>query len=112
VFHKGLAFGFDGDRLVCVDIATGERLWQGKHYGGQLLLLAEMNALLVLSESGEVAFVDATRDGFHEAARFKALTGRTWNHPAGAQGGLFVRNANEAACFDLPGAYCPARAGT
>lgn len=103
VLHKGFVYGFDGDRLVCLDLKTGERKWQSKHYGGQVLLLADMNTLLVLTERGEVALVPAEPDSFREIARFKALAGKTWNHPVVARGCLLVRNANEAACFELPG---------
>ncbi len=102
VMHKGDAYGFDGDRLVCVDMKVGERRWEGQRYGGQLLLFPEMDTLLVLSEAGEVVLVRAIPEQFTEMARFKAINGKTWNHPTVAHGKLFVRNADEAACFELP----------
>ena len=103
VFHKGFCYGFDGDRLACIDLATGERKWDGKRYGGQLLLLVDMDILLVLSEAGDVALVQAVPERLNEVARFKAIHGKTWNHPTVANGRLFVRNADEAACFELAG---------
>jgi len=103
VLHKGYCYGYDGDRLACIDLGNGERRWDSKRYGGQLLLIADMDLLLVLSEKGEVALVQAVPDSFKEMARFKAIQGKTWNHPAVAHGKLFVRNAEEAACFELPG---------
>ena len=102
VLHKGYVYGFDGDRCACIDVKTGERQWEGKRYDGQVLLIADMDLFLVLSEAGEVALVDATPQKFNERARFKALEGKTWNHPVIAYGRLFVRNAKEAACFELP----------
>ena len=60
-----------------------------------------MDMLLVLSEIGEVAFVPAVPGGFRVIARFQAIGGKTWNHPIIAHGRLFVRNAEEAACFEL-----------
>ena len=99
---KGFYYGFDGERLACLDTATGERRWEGKRYGGQLLLLADMETLLVLSDTGDVALVPATPDRFSEIARFKAIHGKTWSNPVVAHGRLFVRNAEEAACFELP----------
>ncbi|MBI2477588.1 MAG: hypothetical protein HYV60_02740 [Planctomycetia bacterium] len=39
----------------------------------------------------------------HEAlARFPAIHGKTWNHPVLSRGKLYVRNAEELACFELP----------
>lgn len=102
VYYEGYCYGFDGSRLSCIDAKTGERQWKGGRYGGQLLFIADMGTLLVLSENGDVILVQATPEGYHELARFKALDGKTWNHPVVAHGKLFVRNAQEAACFELP----------
>jgi hypothetical protein len=102
--HKGFYYGFDGEKLACVDLKTGERRWEGKRYGGQLLFLADMETLLILGDKGDVALVPATPERFSEVARFKAISGKTWNHPTVAHGRLFVRNATEAACFELPAA--------
>lgn len=101
IFHNGHLYGFDGDRLTCIDMKTGKKKWQGKRYGGQLVLICDLSMLLVLSEKGEVILVRATPDHFEEVSRFKALTGKTWNHPVLAHGKLFVRNGEEAACFEL-----------
>ena len=102
MFHQGYAYGFDGDRFACMDLRTGERRWTGKRYDGQVVLIADMAVLLVLSEAGDVVLVPATPERFSEIAQFKALSGKTWNHPVVAHGKLFVRNAEEAACFELP----------
>ncbi len=104
VLHKGFYYGFDGEKLACVDIKTGERRWEGKRYGGQLVFLADMETLLILSDAGDVALVPATPERFSETARFKAISGKTWNHPTIAHGRLFIRNATEAACFELSAA--------
>lgn len=103
VYHKGFIYGFDGNRLCCLDASTGETKWAGTRYGGQVLLLPAMDMLLVISEKGKVALVKADPAGFTEVAQFGALEGRTWNHPAIAHGRLYVRNSEEMACFELPG---------
>jgi outer membrane protein assembly factor BamB len=102
VLHKGYCYGFDGDRIVCIDVKSAERRWRGNRCGGQLVLISDMDMLLILTEAGDVVLIPATPERFSETARFKALSGKTWNHPVVAHGKLFVRNSEEAACFELP----------
>jgi outer membrane protein assembly factor BamB len=102
VIHKGYAFGFDGNILASIDLSDGTRKWKGGRYGsGQLILLAEQDLLLVLSEEGELALVSATPDTFTEIARAPAIEGKTWNHPVLVGDLLLVRNGEEMAAFRL-----------
>ena len=100
VFCDGYIYGLDEDILTCLDAKTGERKWKDGRFGyGQLILAS--GHLVILSGTGELALVKATPEKFEELARFQAIHGKTWNHPAISDGKIFVRNAVEMACFDL-----------
>jgi len=102
VVHRGCAYGFDGRIMACIELEQGERKWKGGRYGqGQLLLLPDQNVLLVISEKGALALVEASPNGFVELAQFQAIEGKTWNHPALADDLLLVRNSREMAAFRL-----------
>jgi outer membrane protein assembly factor BamB len=102
VVHKDHAFGFDGSVITCIDLKDGKLKWEGGRYGhGQLVLLSDQDLLVILSEQGELALVKATPDQFTELARFKAIEGKTWNHPVLVGDTLLVRNSEEMAAFRL-----------
>lgn len=102
VVHDGSIYGFDGNIFCCVDAQTGKRRWKEGRFGhGQVLLLADPSLLLILSEEGEVILLKANPQEHEEIGRFKAIEGKTWNHPAIAQGRLYVRNGEEMACYQF-----------
>jgi hypothetical protein len=57
--------------------------------------------LLIAAEDGQVVLLRADPKQHTELASFKALDGKTWNHPVIVGDRLYVRNSQEAACFQL-----------
>jgi outer membrane protein assembly factor BamB len=103
VIYRGHAYGNDAGIWTCIDLKTGERKWKGGRYGkGQAVLLETSGLLLIAAENGQVALVQAEPDEYTEVASFKALEGKTWNHPVLIGDRLYVRNAQEAAAYKLP----------
>lgn len=102
VVNNDTIYGFDEGVFGCLDLATGKRRWKRGRYGhGQVLLLADQSLLLVMSETGAVVLLAADSKACRELGRFQAIEGKTWNHPVVAHGRLYVRNAEEMACFEL-----------
>ena len=101
VAREGFAYGLDDGILACIDLASGQRKWKEGRYGhGQVLLINDL--LLVQTENGPVALVEANPACFRELAQIPALSAKTWNVPAVGGGCLLVRNDLEAACYKLP----------
>ena len=100
VFHDGYVYGLDNGILACVDAETGDRMWKGGRYGHGQLLLASGH-LLITTERGQLVLVRATPESHQEVAALPAVSGRTWNNPAIAEGILLVRNDREAVAFDI-----------
>jgi len=101
VLHDGYVYALSGEILECVDPETGRRQWKKGRYGhGQILLVDDV--IVVLSEAGEVALVDANPNDLREFARMQAIEGQTWNNICLYGQYLLVRNSVEAACYLLP----------
>ena len=99
--HAGHIYGLSDGILECLRASDGKRMWKGGRYDqGQLLRVGDL--LVVQSEPGDVVLVEATPEAHRELARLTALSDQTWNSPAIAGDRLLVRNAVEAACYQLP----------
>jgi len=100
VLYEGYIYGLDEGILACVDAENGNRTWKGGRYGHGQTILADGH-LIVLTEKGDLVLLEATPKKHSELARFSAIRGKTWNHPAIGEGYLLVRNTTQMACFDL-----------
>lgn len=102
VIREGHAYGLDDGTLTCLDIETGKIKWKSGRYGyGQLLLVDDL--LLIVAEAGTVSLVPAVPEKRDVIASFAALSDEiiAWNQPVLVRGKLLLRNATEAACYDL-----------
>lgn len=108
VVHDGYIYGFDADIFCCTSLETGKRQWKKGRYGaGQALLLPEVPAVLVTTEQGEMVLLACDPKKSTELARLPAIEGKTWNHQTISRGKLYVRNAEQIACYQLPTAASP-----
>lgn len=101
VVKDGYIYGFDGAILACLEIETGRQMWKGGRYGfGQMMLIGD--CIIVVAENGDLVQIRANPEQLEELCRFPAVRGKTWNHPAYANGRLYVRSEEQMACFELP----------
>ncbi len=93
-------YGFDFGTLKCVDARSGEASWETRGYRKGSLIAAD-GQLIVLTEGGELALVDANPEEFVERSRARVLSGRNWTSPALAAGRLYLRNHDELVCLNM-----------
>jgi outer membrane protein assembly factor BamB len=91
VLHGGHIYGFDNSVLKCIDAATGAEKWKEGGFGHGSLILAG-GQLIVLSERGKLALVEATPAGYREKGSTQVLSGKCWTAPTLADGKLYLRN--------------------
>ncbi|MBI2684795.1 MAG: PQQ-like beta-propeller repeat protein [Acidobacteria bacterium] len=112
VLIGGRLYGASGMALVCADFKTGEVKWSERSVAPGAVAYAD-GRLYLHGESGEVALVEATPDGYREHGRFtppnppdqRANRGeKAWAYPVIANGRLYVRDADSLWCYDLKAA--------
>jgi outer membrane protein assembly factor BamB len=99
-------YGTDSKGLLCAEFATGKIKWHEKSVGPGALCFVDC-MLYVRGESGEVALVEATPQGYRETGRFtppgQPKRGRTkaWPYPVVANGRLYLRDLEQLWCYDV-----------
>jgi outer membrane protein assembly factor BamB len=104
VVLDGFAYGLNDGVLECVDTATGESRWKKGRFGNGQVLGVDRTLLVLAERTGEVAMIAADPQRYRELTRFAALgtSSQAWNNLCLSGRLLLVRNADEAACFELP----------
>lgn len=105
----GYLYGATGLTLVCIEFATGKERWNERAVGVGALCFAD-GSMYIHGESGTVALVEATPDGYREKGRFKPTNlperkyggmEKAWSYPVIANGRLYIRDLNMLWCYDV-----------
>lgn len=94
-----------GRNLVCVEAQTGKQTWSQEGFGERYSsIIAADGRLLIVTDRGELVLAEADGSRYREMGRLQ-VSGRTWSHPAFADGKLYVREGLTSGwkltCFDL-----------
>jgi outer membrane protein assembly factor BamB len=109
VVVDGFMYSFGAVRTknyVCVDAGTGVVQWSqpgfglGKDQTDYASTIAIGKTLLVLTYDGQLVLMAADPKKYTELGRLQ-VCGKTWSHPAFANGKLYVRDGHELQCIDL-----------
>jgi outer membrane protein assembly factor BamB len=103
ILYQNHLYGFNDNRLTCLDWATGAPKWDRSGFGRGGLTIAD-GRIIVLSERGEVVLIDATPQGFTETGRWKSpLTAPCWTSPVVSNGVLYIRNQERMLALEMRG---------
>ncbi|MBN8247194.1 MAG: PQQ-like beta-propeller repeat protein, partial [Verrucomicrobia bacterium] len=99
---EGHLYGLGPARnFVCVDRATGAVAWSQPGFGDAASTVATADGqLLVLTDLGELLLLKASPEGYQEMGR-RQVCGKTFSHPAYADGVLYVRDPRELIAWRL-----------
>ncbi|MCE9605563.1 MAG: PQQ-like beta-propeller repeat protein [Planctomycetia bacterium] len=108
VLRDGRLYGIHGNshtarqcKLVCLDLATGKRLWEQRGFGCGALTMAD-DKLLIQSDEGFLSVAEASPSGYVELARTRVFDGPTWTMPVLCRGRIYCRSeAGEVVCIDV-----------
>jgi outer membrane protein assembly factor BamB len=106
VIRDGFVYGLDGGILQCIALEDGSNQWKKRRVPaighGQIMLVG--NAIIILSESGELILVEPTPEEYREMAAMRVFPSEqvTWNNPSFSAPYLLVRNAEQAVCLKMP----------
>ena len=100
----------DGVGWVCQDFRTGEQVWREREALEKGAIAYADGRLYCLGEdTGDVALVEASPEGWKEQGRFtldpqteqRAPRGKVWTHPVIVNGKLYLRDQELLFCFDV-----------
>ncbi len=103
VLLDGHLYGFDENVLTCLDLQTGNPVWQNRSVGKGSLTYAD-GRLYLRSEDGPLALAAASPAGYQEFGRFEQpqRSGRrAWAHPVVAGGQLYIRDQDKLLVYNV-----------
>jgi len=101
ILYEGHVYGFNDNRLTCLEWSTGAVKWDKQGLGRGGLLIAG-GQLVIMGERGEVVLADAAPGGFVERARWASpLRPPCWTSPVLSNGVLYIRNQERMIALDM-----------
>ena len=114
VHHEGFLYSIierTPKNMACFSLAGRTNRWTTATVGsgnpGFASMIKVGGKLLVLRESGELVLVEPNPAAYTEIARYQALAGTSWNHPAFSGGRIYARSDTQIVALDVAVATVP-----
>jgi outer membrane protein assembly factor BamB len=99
-------YGTTNSAMMCVEWGTGKEMWSERGIGAASVLWAD-DRLYLHGETGDMALVEPTPEGYREKGRFTPTdapqrgNSKAWAYPVVANGRLFIRDVGTVWCYDV-----------
>jgi len=103
ILEDGHIYAANEQALVCVEMKTGQVKWKNRSVGKGSLTIAD-GRLIVRSEDGPIALVEASPAGYQELGRFNQpnrSSSKSWTYPVVVNGKLLLRDQDLLLGYDL-----------
>jgi outer membrane protein assembly factor BamB len=102
-------YGSSSQSAMCVEFKTGALKWEERAIGPCSWLVAD-GRIYLHAESGDVALIEPSGEGYRERGRFSPSNppprgqAKAWAYPVVANGRLYIREQNLLWCYDVKAA--------
>lgn len=104
VILDGYIYGNHNAGWVCLELATGRKVWEERGVGKGSLCYADGMLYLFGERGGQAALATCSPQGMEMKGSFSVEgDGTSWAHPVVAGGRLYLRYEKNLYCFDVKG---------
>lgn len=99
----GYVYGFDEQILKCIELKSGDMVWQNRSIGKGSITCADGH-LYLRSENGPMALCKLSSKGYEETGRFEPKNRsnkNAWSHPVVCGGRLYLRDMDTLTAYDI-----------
>ena len=102
IIHEGYVYGNNGSGWTCLDLKTGERMWQERGVGKGSVCFADEMLYLFGEVDGRAGLATCSPDGMEMRGSFSVEgEGTSWAHPVVIGGRLYLRYDSNLYCYDV-----------
>ncbi len=102
VIHNGYIYGNHGVGWTCLDLRTGEQLWNERAVGKGSLCFADDMLYLFSENDGQAALATCSPEGLELTGKVQVDgSGPSWAHPVVVGGRLYLRYDKNLYCFNV-----------